>query len=69
MDTTPKSQKILNSLECCKLDILLKMKLKVSEIPKLLCRDRSTIYREINQGIVKFRKSDWSVKKEYRAYY
>ena len=40
------------------------MKVKVSEISKLLCRHKSTVYREINQGTVKFHKSDWSVKKK-----
>ena len=58
MDTTPKSQKILNSLECCKLDILLKMKLKVSEIPKLLRRHISTIYQEIKRRTVEFLNSN-----------
>ncbi len=45
------------------------MKLKVSEILKLLCRHISTIYQEINQGTAKFRKSNLSVRKEYSAYY
>uniref|UniRef100_UPI0026095BFD hypothetical protein n=1 Tax=uncultured Brachyspira sp. TaxID=221953 RepID=UPI0026095BFD len=44
------------------------MKVKVSEISNLLCRHISTIYQEFSQGTVKFLKSDWSVKKEYRAY-
>ncbi len=43
------------------------MKLKVSEILKLLCRHISTIYQEINQGTAKFHKSDWSVKKRIQS--
>ena len=41
--------------------------MNVSDISELLERDKSTIYREINQGTVEFRKSDWSVRKEYSA--
>ena len=43
--------------------------MKVKEIAKLLNRDISTIYREIKRGTVEFRNSDWSVRKEYSAYY
>ena len=43
--------------------------MKVEEIAKLLDRDISTIYREIKRGTVEFRNSDWSVRKEYSAYY
>ncbi len=71
MDTTPKSRKNkhLNAFECYKLEVLLKAKVSVLETAEILCRAKSTIYREINQGIVKFRKSDFSVRKEYSAYY
>ncbi len=66
MDTTPKSRKNkhLNTFECYKLEVLLKAKVSVLETAKILCRAKSTIYREINQGTVKFHKSDWSVKKK-----
>ncbi len=43
--------------------------MNVSEISELLERDKSTIYREIKRGMVEFRNSDWSVRKEYSAYY
>ncbi len=71
MDTTPKSRKNkhLNAFECYKLESLLKAKVSVLKTAKILCRAKSTIYQEINQGIVKFRKSDYSVRKEYSAYY
>jgi len=71
MDTTLqlRKNKHLNAMECYKLETLLKLKLKVSEIAKLLDRDISTIYREIKRGTVEFRNSDWSVRKEYSAYY
>ncbi len=67
MYTTLKRQKNkhLSSLECCKLEILLKSKMNVSEISELLERDKSTIYREIKRGLAEFRNSDWSVRKEY----
>ncbi len=70
MYTTLKRQKNkhLSSSECCKLEILLKSKMNVSEILELLERDKSTIYREIKRGL-EFRNSDWSVRKEYSAYY
>ena len=61
--------KHLTSSECHKLEILLKSKMKVEEIAKLLDRAISTIYREIKRGTVEFRNSDWSVRKEYSAYY
>ncbi len=69
MDTISKSckNKHLNAFECYKLKVLLKSKGRVLEIAKILCRDRSTIYREINQGTVKFNKSDWSVKKRIQS--
>ena len=71
MDITLKSlkNKHLTSSECHKLEILLKSKMKVEEIAKLLDRAISTIYREIKRGTVEFRNSDWSVRKEYSAYY
>ena len=71
MDITLKNlkNKHLTSSECHKLEILLKSKMKVKEIAKLLNRDISTIYREIKRGTVEFRNSDWSVRKEYSAYY
>ena len=71
MDTILKQQKNkhLSSSECYKLEMLLKMNVKVSEISKLLCRHISTIYREIKRGMVDFRNSDWNVRKEYCAYY
>ena len=71
MNSTLKNlkNKHLTSSECHKLEILLKSKMKVKEIAKLLNRDISTIYREIKRGTVEFRNSDWSVRKEYSAYY
>ncbi len=69
MDTTPKSRKNkhLNAFECYKLESLLKAKVSVLEIAEILCRSKSMIYREINQGTVKFHKSDWSVKKRIQS--
>lgn len=64
-----RKNKHLNSFECYKLEVLLKAKMKISEISELLHRDKSTIYREIKRGTVSFRNSDWSVRKEYSAYY
>ncbi len=60
MDTIPKSckNKHLNAFECYKLEVLLKAKVSVLKTAKILCRYKSKIYREINQGIVKFRKSN-----------
>lgn len=71
MDIKPvlRKNKHLNSSECYKLEVLLKSNMKVEEIAKLLHRDISTIYREIKRGTVEFRNSDWSVRKEYSAYY
>lgn len=71
MDITLKilKNKHLTSSECYKLEILLKAKMRVKEIAKLLNRDISTIYREIKRGTVEFRNSDWSIRKEYSAYY
>ncbi len=43
--------------------------MNVSEISELLERDKSTIYQEIKRGLVEFRNSDCSVRKEYSAYY
>ncbi len=43
--------------------------MNVSEISELLERDKSTIYQEIKRGLAEFRNSDWSVRKEYSAYY
>ena len=71
MDITLKSlkNKHLTSSECYKLEVLLKSNMTVEEIAKLLDRAISTIYREIKRGTVEFRNSDWSVRKEYSAYY
>nr|MDE7314844.1 IS30 family transposase [Mucispirillum sp.] len=71
MNTTVKSKKNkqLTSSECYKLEGLLKAKVKVSEIAKILNRNKSTIYREIKQGKVSFRNSDWSIRQEYSAYH
>ena len=71
MDITlkPRKNKHLTSSECYQLEVLLKSNMKVEEIAKLLDRDISTIYREIKRGTVEFRNSDWSVRKEYSAYY
>ena len=71
MDITLKKlkNKHLTSSECHKLEILLKAKMKAREIAKLLDRDISTIYREIKRGTVEFKNSDWSIRKEYSAYY
>ena len=71
MDITLKSlkNKHLTSSECYKLEALLKSNMTVEEIAKLLDRAISTIYREIKRGTVEFRNSDWSVRKEYSAYY
>ena len=71
MDITLKNlkNKHLTSSECHKLEILLKTKMKVREIATLLNRDISTIYREIRRGTVEFKNSDWSIRKEYSAYY
>ena len=71
MDTTLKQQKNrqLSSSECYKLEILLKSKMNVIDILELLERDKSTIYWEIKRDLVEFRNSDWSVRKDYSAYY
>ena len=71
MDITLKSlkNKHLTSSECYQLEVLLKSNMTVEEIAKLLDRAISTIYREIKRGTVEFRNSDWSVRKEYSAYY
>ena len=71
MDITLKSlkNKHLTSSECYKLEALLKSNMTVEDIAKLLDRAISTIYREIKRGTVEFRNSDWSVRKEYSAYY
>ena len=71
MDITLKSlkNKHLTSSECYKLEALLKSNMTVEEIAKLLDRAISTIYREIKRGTLEFRNSDWSVRKEYSAYY
>ncbi len=60
MDTTPKSRKNkhLNAFECYKLESLLKAKVSVLEIAKILCRSKSTIYREIKRGTVEFLNSN-----------
>ena len=64
-----RKNKHLNSSECYKLEVLLKSNMKVEETAKLLHSDKSTIYREIKRVTVEFRNSDWSVRKEYSAYY
>ena len=71
MDITlkPRKNKHLNAKECYMIEALLKGKFKESEIANLLGRHVSTIYREIKRGTVEFRNSDWSVRKEYSAYY
>ena len=71
MDITlkPRKNKHLNAKECYMIEALLKVKFKESEIANLLGRHVSTIYREIKRGTVEFRNSDWSVRKEYSAYY
>ena len=71
MDSTPilRKNKHLNASECYKLEVLLKAKMKVSEIAQILEKHISTIYREIKRGTVEFRNSDLSIRKEYSAYY
>ena len=71
MDITPilRKNKHLNASECYKLEVLLKAKMKVSEIAQILEKHISTIYREIKRGTVEFRNSDLSIRKEYSAYY
>ena len=66
MDITPilRKNKHLNASECYKLEVLLKAKMKVSEIAQILEKHISTIYREIKRGTVEFRNSDWSIRKE-----
>ena len=60
MDTTPKSRKNkhLNAFECYKLEGLFKAKVSVLEIAEILCRSKSTIYREIKRGTVEFLNSN-----------
>ena len=50
-----------------KMEGLLEGKKKVSEIARILGRDESTIYREINRGTVKRLQYDLSEKASYRA--
>ena len=71
MDITlkPRKNKHLNAKECYLIDALLKVKFKASEIANLLGRHVSTIYSEIKRGIVEFRNSDWSMRKEYSAFH
>lgn len=71
MDSTPilRKNKHLNASECYKLEVLLKAKMKVSEIAQILEKHISTIYREIKRGTVEFRNGDWSIRQEYSAYY
>ena len=51
MDSTPilRKNKHLNASECYKLEVLLKAKMKVSEIAQILEKHISTIYREIQE--------------------
>lgn len=64
-----KSQKYkhLSESERYKIEALLEGKKKVDEIARILKRNRSTIYREINRGIVKRIQHDLSEKPQYRA--
>ncbi len=50
-----------------KIEALLEGKKKPEEIAKILGRDLSTIYREINRGTVSRLQSDLSEKEQYRA--
>ena len=50
-----------------KIEVLLEDKNSVGEIGKLLRRDRSTIYREINRGTIVRVQNDFCEEGEYRA--
>jgi transposase, IS30 family len=50
-----------------KIEALLDAKKKVAEVALTLCRDRSTIYREIRRGTIKRLESNLTEKKRYRA--
>lgn len=57
----------LSERERYKIEGLLEGKKKIEEIAKILRRDRSTIYREIERGTVKRVQSDLTRKEQYRA--
>lgn len=68
-DCTTKSKKYvhLSERERYKLEGLLEAKKDVEEISIIMRRDRSTIYREINRGVVSRTQYDCSEKEQYRA--
>ena len=66
-NTKRKGYTHLNERDRYKIEGLLEGKKDVEEIARLLGRDRSTIYREIERGTVKRWQSDLSEKAMYRA--
>ena len=50
-----------------KIEALLEGKQSLSEIARLLGRNRSTVYREVRRGTIKRIQPDWTLKKKYRA--
>lgn len=50
-----------------KIEVLLQEKKSIKEIAVILCRDRSTIYREVKRGAVSRLQHDLSEKRQYRA--
>lgn len=65
--TKCKKYKHLSESERYKIEVLLEDKRKIDEIGRILKRDRSTIYREINRGSISRMQYDLSQKRQYRA--
>ena len=62
-----KKYKHLNEVERYKIEAYLEAKKSITEIAKLLGRDRSTIYREIKRGSVILLDTELRKKKQYKA--
>ena len=65
--TKTQKYKHLNEGDRYRIEALLQGKKSIKEIALILGRDRSTIYREINRGMVSRIQYDLSEKKQYRA--
>ena len=65
--TKRKNYKHLSESERYKIEVLQEAKKKVCEIAEMLCRARSTIYREISRGTVMRVQHDLSERNQYRA--
>jgi IS30 family transposase len=67
-NTKKRKYEHLSLKERIKLEALLEAGKEVKEISMILCRDKSTIYREIQRGTVTRLQTDLSEKETYRAH-